>query len=67
MVLIGVVLIIVGFICRINPMVVVTVSAIITGLLGGMNFHHIIVSFGEAFTRNRYMSILLLMLPIISR
>lgn len=65
MVLIGVVLIIVGFLLRFNPLVVVTVSALVTGLIGGLPIKELITQFGEAFTTNRYMSILIVTLPIV--
>ncbi|MED0658332.1 DUF969 domain-containing protein [Bacillus smithii] len=65
MVLIGVALIIVGFLFRINPLVVVTVSGLVTGLIAGIPFKDLIAQFGEAFTTNRYMSILIITLPVI--
>jgi uncharacterized membrane protein len=65
MVLIGVVLIFIGFAIRLNPLVVVTVSGLVTGLIGGMPLETIITKFGEAFTTNRYMSILIVTLPVV--
>ncbi|RYL92538.1 DUF969 domain-containing protein [Sporolactobacillus sp. THM7-4] len=65
MVLIGVGLIVIGFALRFNPLVVVTLSALITGLIGGMPLVKLITQFGEAFTMNRYMSILIITLPVI--
>ncbi|MCD7034080.1 DUF969 domain-containing protein [Metabacillus sp. GX 13764] len=65
MVFIGVLLIIVGFLLRFNAAVVVTVSALVTGLIAGIPVYDLISKFGEAFTTNRYMSILLVTLPVI--
>ncbi|MEW9674894.1 DUF969 domain-containing protein [Lentibacillus sp. L22] len=65
MVLIGVALIVIGFAFRLNSLVVVTVSGLITGLIGGLSITDIITQFGEAFTTNRYMSILIVTLPVI--
>lgn len=65
MVLIGVALIIVGFALRLNPLVVVTVSGLVTGLIAGLPIIDIITQFGEAFTTNRYMAILIVTLPVI--
>ncbi|WP_026694451.1 DUF969 domain-containing protein [Peribacillus kribbensis] len=65
MVLIGVLLIIIGFLFRINSAVVVTVSALVTGMIAGIPVKDIITQFGEAFTTNRYMSILIVTLPVI--
>ncbi|MBU5211504.1 DUF969 domain-containing protein [Heyndrickxia oleronia] len=65
MVLIGVALIIIGFAFRLNSLVVVTVSGLVTGLIAGLPIKEIITQFGEAFTTNRYMSILIVTLPVI--
>ncbi|MEK5172421.1 DUF969 domain-containing protein [Heyndrickxia sp. FSL W8-0496] len=65
MVLIGVALIIIGFAFRLNSLVVVTVSGLVTGLIAGLPINEIITQFGEAFTTNRYMSILIVTLPVI--
>ncbi|KAB2336171.1 DUF969 domain-containing protein [Cytobacillus depressus] len=65
MVLIGVALIIIGFALKFNPLVVVTVSGLVTGLIAGVPIIDIITQFGEAFTTNRYMSILIVTLPVI--
>jgi uncharacterized membrane protein len=65
MVLIGVALIVIGFALRINSLVVVTVSGLVTGLIAGLPVKELITQFGEAFTTNRYMSILIVTLPVI--
>jgi len=65
MVLIGVLLIMIGFVLRINSAVVVTISALVTGMIAGIPITSIITQFGEAFTTNRYMSILIVTLPVI--
>ncbi|WP_412734223.1 5-oxoproline transporter, DUF969 family subunit, partial [Heyndrickxia coagulans] len=62
---IGVALIIIGFALRFNPLVVVTVSGLVTGLIAGLPLKQLITQFGEAFTTNRYMSILIITLPVI--
>ncbi|MCQ6267844.1 DUF969 domain-containing protein [Fictibacillus sp. WQ 8-8] len=65
MVLIGVLLIMIGFILKLNSAVVVTISALVTGIIAGIPVIDIITQFGEAFTTNRYMSILIITLPVI--
>ena len=65
MVLIGVLLIMIGFVLRFNSAVVVTISALVTGMIAGIPITSIITQFGEAFTTNRYMSILIVTLPVI--
>jgi uncharacterized membrane protein len=63
--LIGVLVVIVGFALRVNPLLVVTVAGIATGVAGGMSPIAIISEFGRAFTENRYMGLVWLTLPVI--
>lgn len=63
--LLGILLVVVGFALRMNPMLVVTGSAIITGLLGGMDLAKVIETFGKAFNDNRIIAIVWIVLPVI--
>ncbi len=63
--LIGVLIVIVGFALRVNPLLVVTVAGIATGVAGGLSPVTIISDFGRAFTENRYMGLVWLTLPVI--
>ena len=54
------------FALRFNPLLVVTVAGISTGLAGGMHTVEIISAFGKAFTDNRYMGLIWLTLPVIA-
>src|SRR3954465_10453799 len=63
--LLGILLVVVGFALRMNPMLVVTGSAIITGLLGGMDLVKVISTFGKAFNDNRIIAIVWIVLPVI--
>ena len=63
--LLGIALVVVGFAFRFNPLLVVAVSAIATGLLGGMDFLKILGVLGKGFNDNRYVSIIYLVLPVI--
>lgn len=65
MVVIGVFLVIIGFLLRINPLLVVTVSGIITGLIAHESLYTILSQFGQAFEKNRYMAIFIATLPVI--
>jgi uncharacterized membrane protein len=65
MVLIGVVIVIIGFIIRLNPLLVVTVAGLVTGLVAHQSLYSIITQFGQAFTTNRYMAVFIVTLPII--
>lgn len=63
--LLGIALVVIGFALRLNPMLVVTAAAIVTGLLGGMDFVEVISTFGKAFNDNRIIAIVWIVLPVI--
>jgi uncharacterized membrane protein len=63
--LIGIAIVIVGFAMRFNPLLVVTIAGIATGLAGHLPFDQILTTFGEAFVKNRYLSLFILTLPVI--
>jgi uncharacterized membrane protein len=65
MTLIGVLIVILGFALRFNPVLVVTVAGIATGLAGHLPLVKIITIFGDAFAKNRFMSLFVLTLPVI--
>ena len=49
--LLGIALVVLGFALRFNPLLVVAVAAIATGLLGGMPFLKVLAALGTASTR----------------
>ena len=61
----GILIVVIGFALKLNPMLVVTVSAIATGLLGGMDLAAVISLFGKAFNDNRIIAIVWIVLPVI--
>ncbi|HEU5482803.1 MAG TPA: DUF969 domain-containing protein [Sphingomicrobium sp.] len=63
--LLGILLVVVGFALRLNPMLVVTAAAVATGLLAGMGLIEVISTFGEAFNQNRIIAIVWIVLPVI--
>lgn len=63
--LLGVLVIVAGFAARLNPLLVVTAAAIVTGLAGGLDFIAVISAFGKAFNENRYVSVTFIVLPVI--
>ena len=63
--LLGIALVVVGFALRFNPLLVVAVAAIVTGLLGGMDFLKVLATLGKAFNDNRYVTIIYIVLPVI--
>jgi uncharacterized membrane protein len=63
--LLGIALVVVGFALSFNPLLVVAAAAIVTGLLGGMDFVEVLGALGKGFNDNRYVSIIYLVLPVI--
>jgi uncharacterized membrane protein len=64
-VLLGILIVVAGFALRLNPMIVVTVAAIATGLIAGMDLVKVISTFGKAFNDNRIIAIVWVVLPVI--
>ncbi|KZE79202.1 hypothetical protein AV654_17150 [Paenibacillus elgii] len=63
--LLGVLIVIVGFALRFNPLLVVCVAGIVTGIAGHLSFGEILTTFGNAFVSNRYLSLFILTLPVV--
>ena len=64
--LIGILLVAVGFLFRLNTLLVVMVAGIVTGMVSGLSFYDVISMFGKFFIENRYMSMpIILTLPVI--
>jgi uncharacterized membrane protein len=64
-VLIGILIVVVGFALRLNPMLVVTAAALVTGLIAGMDPVEVVSTFGKAFNDNRIIAIVWIVLPVI--
>ncbi len=65
LVLIGILIIIAGFVLRFNPLLVIMASALATGLAAGLDVTAIVAAFGKAFNDTRYVSIIWIVLPVI--
>lgn len=63
--LIGILIVVAGFALRLNPLLVVTVAGISTGLVSGKGPVEVIGLFGKAFIESRYVAIIWLVLPVI--
>lgn len=63
--LLGIALVVLGFALRFNPLAVVAVAAIATGLLGGMDFVKVLGTLGHGFNENRFVTIPYIVLPVI--
>lgn len=63
--LIGIVIVVVGFAIGLNPLLVVTVAGIATGIVSGRGPIEVIAIFGKAFIESRYVAIVWLVVPVI--
>jgi len=63
--LIGIAIVVVGFVLRINPLLVVTVAGLATGIASGLGPLEVVAAFGKAFITSRYVAIVWLVLPVI--
>ncbi len=63
--LLGVAVVVAGFVLRINPLAVVFAAALTSGLAAGLQPDVVIAAFGKAFNDNRYVSLTWLVLPAI--
>ncbi|HEV7661312.1 MAG TPA: DUF969 family protein [Allosphingosinicella sp.] len=63
--LIGILLLLLGFALRLNPMLVATAAVLASGMLGGMALEQVISEFGKAFNDNRIIAIVWIILPVI--
>ncbi|XYH94912.1 DUF969 domain-containing protein [Sorangium sp. So ce1128] len=63
--LLGVAVVVAGFVARLNPLLVIAVAAIATSLSAGMSPIQGISALGKAFNDNRYVSLVWLVLPVI--
>ena len=64
--LIGILIIVVGFVLKLDVLAVVLASGITTGLVAGLDIMQILTILGESFISNRLMSVFLIMFPIIA-
>ena len=55
LVLIGVLLIVVGFALKLDVVAVVLISGLVTGLVSGMSLVEVLDLIGKGFVTNRYM------------
>jgi len=63
--LLGIALVVVGFALRFNPLLVVAVAAIVTGLLAHMPFLKVLGVLGHGFNENRNVTLIYIVLPVI--
>lgn len=63
--LIGVLIILIGFIIKLDTIAVVLIAGIATGLVAGIDFVEVLNILGTAFVQTRYMSLFLITLAVV--
>jgi len=63
--LLGVAVVVVGLVLRLNPLIVVLTAGILTGLIAQMSPLAILAAIGRAVTANRLMLLFILVLPVV--
>ena len=64
-VLSGIAVMVLGFVLRFNPLLVVVAAAAVTGITAGLDLHAIVSAFGKAFNDTRYVTVVWIVLPVI--
>jgi len=65
LILSGIAIVVLGFALRLNPLPVVALAALATGLAAGHDLVAVISAFGKAFNDNRFVTVPWLILPVI--
>lgn len=63
--LLGVLVVVIGFVLRKNPLLVVLAAAIVTGIAAGSDLVALVSGIGKAFVANRYLAVGWLVLPVV--
>jgi len=63
--LLGIGVVVLGFLLRLNPLLVIAAAVLATGWSAGFDVAHTIALLGRAFNQNRYVSIVFLVLPVV--
>ncbi len=65
MALIGILIIIIGFVLKLDTIAVVVGAGVVTGLVSGMSISEILSTLGDAFVANRTTCLFMLTIPVI--
>jgi len=63
--LLGVAVMVAGFLIRVNPLIAIAAAALVSGLAAGLHPDAILATFGKAFRDSRYVTLVFLVLPVI--
>ncbi|GAA2239963.1 DUF969 domain-containing protein [Kitasatospora cystarginea] len=65
LVLLGILIVVAGFATKRNPLLIVGVAGVTTGLLGGLSPTAVLAAFGTGFASSRSVSLFVVVLPVI--
>lgn len=65
LVLSGIAVVILGFALRVNPLLVVVLAGVVTGLAAGFDPVAVVAGLGKAFVENRFIAVAWLVLPVV--
>ncbi|MEB6275140.1 DUF969 domain-containing protein [Staphylococcus xylosus] len=63
--LIGILIIILGFLFKIDTIAVILIATVVTGIVSGLDFYSILETLGKAFVDNRLVTLFILTLPMV--
>jgi uncharacterized membrane protein len=63
--LLGIAVVVAGLAARLNPVMVVTAAAVVTGLAGGLDLMDVVSAIGRNFNDARYISVAFLVIPVV--
>lgn len=63
--MLGIAVVVAGFVLRFNPLFVVALAGIATGLLAGMPLEKVVGTLGKGFNDNRNVTLIYIVLPVI--
>ncbi|WP_184015897.1 DUF969 domain-containing protein [Sphingobium boeckii] len=63
--LLGIAIVVIGFLLKFNPLLVVTVAAFVTGIAAGFDPLAVLAALGKSFNDNRFVTIVYIVLPVI--
>ena len=62
--LIGILIIIIGFILKFDTIAIILIAAVVTGLVAGMDIVEVLSTLGKAFVDQRLVTLFMLTLPM---
>ena len=63
--LIGILIIILGFLFKIDTIAVILIAAVVTGIVSGLDFYSILETLGKAFGKNPLITLFIITLPMV--